>query len=150
MHRHLATITAMTGMPDSSPAPEWHVMPKLDLTRRRLSLALALTAGAATGRGVCSGSGVEIWVELSERPPAPETAASDAVRQRDRVALQQAQVGQALSRLGAVELARTRTHQNAIAVRIDRSRLDEVRAIDGVKGVRPARSLHPPQTGGAP
>lgn len=121
-------------------------MSTIDLTRRWLSLALA--AGAATGSRASGGSTVDVWIELTERPPSAATPASAAARQRDRLGSQQDRVAAALSRLGALELGRIRVNGNAIAVRIDRSRLDEVRAIDGVKRVRPARSLHPPQTGG--
>lgn len=122
-------------------------MPKPDLTRRWL--AFALSTGSALDSSASGGDTIDVWVELTETPPDAAAAASQSRRQRDMVALQQDRVGQALSRLGAIELARVRTSGNAIAVRIDRSRLDAVRAIDGVKHVRPARGLHPPQTGGA-
>jgi hypothetical protein len=123
-------------------------MPNPDLTRRWL--ALALSTGAAFDSRASGGDTVDVWVELTEPPPDSAAAASQARRQRDLVTLQQDRVGRALSRLGAIELARIRSSRNAIAVRIEQARLDEVRAIDGVKRVRPARSLHPPQTGGAP
>lgn len=122
-------------------------MPKPDLTRRWL--ALALSTGAVLDGRASGGDKVDVWVELTELPPDTAETASQSRRQRDLVALQQDRVGRALSRLGATELARVRTSGNAIAVRIDRSHLDAVRAIDGVKRVRPARGLHPPQTGGA-
>ena len=122
-------------------------MTMIDLTRRWLTLTLA--AGAAPGSGASGGHTVDIWIELTEEPPAAGMAASAAARQRDRVDSQQERVGEALSGLGGIELARIRANGNAIAVRIDRTRLDAVRAIEGVKSVRPARSLHPPQTGGS-
>lgn len=109
--------------------------------------ALLLT-GALRGSLASGTPTIEVWVELSESPPAPAAAASTAARQRERVARQQERVAEALARLGAVELARVSKTGNAIAVRIDRARLDEVRAVPGVKRVRPARQLHPPRTGG--
>ena len=121
-------------------------MPMLDLTRRWFTLSVA--TGAATGSLASGGRTVEVWVELTEEPPAAAVSASAAARQRERVASQQDRVGETLARLGGIELARIRANGNAIAVRIDSTRLDAVRAIDGVKSVRPARSLHPPQTGG--
>lgn len=121
-------------------------MSTIDLTRRWLSLALA--AAATTVSRASGGDAVEVWIELSERPPSAAMPASAAARQRDRLSSQQDRVADALARLGAVELGRIRVNGNAIAVRIDRTRLDAVRGIDGVKRVRPARSLHPPQTGG--
>lgn len=123
-------------------------MPKPDPTRRWFALALATCASFDSNAS--GGSSVDVWVELTERPPAPADAASAIQRQRDRVAMQQDRVGTALSRLGAIELARIHANGNAIAVRIDRARLDEVRALPDVKRVRPARSLHPPRTGGPP
>jgi hypothetical protein len=121
-------------------------MRKIELNRRWL--AALFLAGVATSAFASGANAVDVWVDLTERSPSPAAGASAAARQRDRVATQQQDVGQALSRLGAVELARVRVNGNAIAVRIDRARLDEVRAIAGVKRVRPARQLHPPQTGG--
>ncbi len=123
-------------------------MSTIDLTRRWLSFALA--AGAATVSRASGSDTVDVWIELTEAPPSAAMPASAARRQRDRLNSQQQRVADALSRLGAVELGRIRVNGNAIAVRIDRMRLDAVRAIDGVKRVRPARSLHPPQTGGRP
>ena len=118
--------------------------------RARRCLSGALFAGMAAAVIAAKGASIDVWVELSERPPAPTGTASAAARQRERIEEQQERVSEALSRLGAIELARIRSSRNAIAVRIEQARLDEVRAIDGVKRVRPARSLHPPQTGGAP
>jgi hypothetical protein len=63
------------------------------------------------------------------------------VRQQEAVAAQ-------LQRLRATELARVRHTGNAIAVRIDATALDDVRALPGVRRVRPAVKLHPPETGG--
>jgi hypothetical protein len=125
---------------------EWQAMSKIDLNRRWL--ATALLAGAATGSIASGANTVDVWVDLTERSPGPDAATSAAARQRDRVASQQQRVGEALSRMGGIELARIHATGNSIAVRIDRSRLDEVRAIPGVKRVRPARRLHPPRTGG--
>lgn len=89
---------------------------------------------------------IDVWVDLSEPPPRPGSSASAAQARRARVAAQQEAVADALRGLGAVELARVRSTQSSIAVRIDAARLDEVKAIPGVKRVRPARTLHPPET----
>lgn len=140
-------LTPATTMTDSSTPFEWRVMPKLDLNRRWLTFALA--TGLAFDSRASGGDSVEVWVDLTEQAPTPGAAGSEAQRQRDRVAAQQDRVGEALFRLGAIELARLRANGNAIAVRIDRSRLDQVRAIAGVRRVRPARGLHPPRMGGA-
>ncbi len=121
-------------------------MRKLDLTRRWL--ALACIAGATAHSRAADSDSIDVWVELTERPPAPDAAASASRRQSERVAMQQERVAAALSRLGGVELARTHASANAIAVRIDRVHLDAVRALPDVKRVRPARKLHPPRTGG--
>lgn len=121
-------------------------MSTIDLTRRWLSVALA--AGAATVSRASGSDTVDVWIELTEAPPSAAMPASAATRQRDRLNSQQQRVADALSRLGAVELGRIRVNGNAIAVRIDRTRLDEVRTIKGVVRVRPAHSMHPPQTGG--
>jgi len=118
-------------------------MPKPDLTRRWL--AFALSTGAAFDSIASGGDTVDVWVELTELPPDPAAGTAEMARQRDRVAAQQAAVGRALARIGAVELARVRNSGNAIAVRIDKSRVDQLRLVDGVKRVRPARTLHPPK-----
>ena len=91
------------------------------------------------------GSTIDVWVELTELPPDPAAGPTEMARQRQRVAAQQAAVGRALAHLGAVELARVRNSGNAIAVRVDKARVDELRMVDGVKRVRPARTLHPPK-----
>lgn len=135
-------------MPDCPGTLPDHRTPMTDRARR--CLAVALIASVARRAMASDGDRIDIWVELSERPPTAAVAASAAARQRERIARQQDRAGEALSRLGAIELARVRSSGNAIAVRIERARLDEVRAIEGVTRVRPARSLHPPQTGGAP
>jgi hypothetical protein len=120
-------------------------MTNIDMRRRRV--AAALMGGAAMGSFASGLSTVEVWIDLSEGPPTPAATASSAARQHERVANQQDRVGEALLRLGAVELARVRNTGNAIAVRIEKSRLDEARSIPGVKRIRPARSLHPPKQG---
>ncbi len=88
---------------------------------------------------------VEVWVDLSEPPPQPGMSASAARARRERVAAQQDAVADALRDLGAVELARVRVTRSSVAVRIDAARIDELRAIPGVKRVRPARTRHPPK-----
>ena len=118
-------------------------MTTTDGFRRRLAASLIMCSASAA---FASGAGtIDVWVDLSAKVPDPADGASAAERQRDLVAAQQEAVADALKRMGAIELARVRHSGNAIAVRIDPSRLDEVRSIAGVKSVRPARTLHPPE-----
>lgn len=113
-------------------------------SRRRwagLAASLLFAAGAAAASAAPT---VDVWVDLSEPVAAARDAAS-APGQAARVAAQQQQVARALQALGAVELARVRHGRNAIAVRIERARLAEVRALDGVVRTRPVVTLHPPK-----
>jgi hypothetical protein len=105
---------------------------------------MLLTAAVSGVRG-SGGETVDLWLELTEPTPQPQWEPAAKARQHERVAAQQAAVSQALGRLGAVELARIHGTGNAIAVRIDASRVDELRLLPGVKRVRPARTLHPPK-----
>lgn len=118
---------------------------RIDLRRRQI--AFVLLVGAAAMTQPRAAPQVEVWVELGEPPPAAQVRASASAQRRAKVAAQQDAVAASLRGLGAVELARQRHTGNAIAVRIDADRLDAVRAIPGVKRVRPARQLHPPKPG---
>jgi hypothetical protein len=115
-----------------------------DASRRRWWLWAAMSAGAAAAaRAGAAGSDtdtVQVWVDLTE-----PVAGGDR-QQAARVAAQQQQVSEALRALGAVELARVRQGRNAIAVRIERSKLADAAALPGVRRVRPAVTLHPPKT----
>jgi hypothetical protein len=115
-----------------------------DASRRVLCLLAAVPACASTAaRADAAGSGidaVQVWVDLSE------PVASGDRQQAARVAAQQQQVSDALRALGAVELARVRHGRNAIAVRIERSKLADAAALPGVRRVRPTVTLHPPKT----
>lgn len=91
-------------------------------------------AGSVMGSGPATM--VEVWVDLGD-PGA--TDAQQARRAQDRI-------GAELHRLGAIELARLRHAGNAIAVRIRADRLDAVRALPGVRHVRPTQGLHPHET----
>lgn len=114
--------------------------------RRRL-FAFALLCGTASMTQGSAAPQVEVWVELSEPPPAAQDRGSASADRRAKIAAQQDAVADSLRGLGAVELARVRHTGNAIAVRIDADRLEDVRSIPGVKRVRPARQLHPPKPG---
>jgi hypothetical protein len=109
-------------------------------SRRRWCLATAVACVVVPARAEGGGDMVQVWVDLTE----PATGGDR--EQAARIAAQQQQVGEALRALGAVELARVRHGRNAIAVRIDRSRLAEVARLPGVRRVRPAVTLHPPKT----
>lgn len=105
-----------------------------------------LLLGAPLSAPASGGQTVDVWVELDDEPmPAPGAAVSAAAARRDRVQAQQDAIAARLASLGAVELARVQHVGNAIAVRVDVDRLAELRALPGVKRVRPARTLHPPK-----
>ena len=108
-----------------------------------MGLLLAAPASAAWS---CGPSTIEVWVELSEPVPRPGMSASAAQARAARVTAQQEAVAEALRVIGATELARVHATRNAIAIRVDGARLDDVKSIPGVKRVRPARTLHPPKS----
>lgn len=113
--------------------------------RRRWLAALLLATTGAVAVADQQPRTVEVWLDLSEQVPATAADESEARRRADRVARQQRAVAAELQRLGATELARVRHARNAIAVRVDADRLDALRAIPGVRRVRPVRTLHPPK-----
>jgi hypothetical protein len=105
----------------------------------------------ASALGACGthaqGTTVDVWIDLTEPVPRAGSDREQARLQRERVLRQQEAVATQLQRLHATELARVRHTGNAIAVRIDPAALDDVRALPGVRRVRPAVKLHPPRTG---
>lgn len=119
--------------------------------RRRAWLAVVLApllgAAAAAAADVPSPA-VDVWLDLSEPVPAGARDEAQARRRAERVARQQQAVAAELQRLGAIELARVRHARNSIAVRVDPAQLGALRAIPGVRRVRPVDTLHPPKPGG--
>ena len=79
---------------------------------------------------------VEVWVVLTEAPVAvaPKGQLDVVKRQQDTVMAQ-------LKALGATELARVTTSNNALAVAIDPARLSDVRRIAGVRSVSPIQHI---------
>src|SRR5262245_10007680 len=108
----------------------------------RRAWLIAMLAGSPALAEVTAPT-VDVWVDLSE--PVPADGIGDDTAQRQRVDRQQREVAAQLQQLGGQELARIRHTRNAIAVRIDPGRLDAVRAIPGVRRVRPTAELHPPE-----
>ena len=89
---------------------------------------------------------LEVWVDLSVAPLSTARHASAAEREalRTRIGAQQDEVALALAALGATETGRVQLLRNSIAVRIPRGRIDEVRRISGVSGVRVVRHVMRP------
>ncbi|HKX93209.1 MAG TPA: S8 family serine peptidase, partial [Methylibium sp.] len=119
--------------------------------------ALAVPAGAAAGAridrrlGAARGE-VEVWVQLAEPSVAAkrrELAPGRALKHSDaglraalsshRQALRERQAGMAsaLAGLGARELGRVQVAHNAIAVKVDATRIADIAAMSGVVKVRP-------------
>ncbi len=121
------------GSPQLWRCPRSVPLSRVNAQRRRLAAALFAACAALDARS--AGAPVQVWVDLTEPP-----------RRTERVARQQQAVAAELQRLGATELARVRHTGNAIAVQIDPALLDQVRALHGVRGVRPAVKLRPPRT----
>lgn len=125
------------------PRPRCTTPPPPQPARRRWLAGLLLAATAAVADQL-PGT-VEVWLDLSEPVPATAGNEAEARRRAERVDRQQRAVVAELQRLGATELARVRHARNAIAVRVGADRLDALRAIPGVRRVRPVRTLHPPK-----
>ena len=102
-----------------------------------LACALAGPAGAAPA------ATVRVWVELDE-PALAASAPADTRQRAQAIERQQIDTARALQDLGGTDIARTRHLGSAIAVRIAPDKLDAVRALPGVRRVRPADTLHPP------
>lgn len=77
---------------------------------------------------------VQVWVDLVAAPLAAGPSASA----KALTDLQDALMAR-MRRLGAVELGRVRVLRNAIAVEVDASQLDAIRALEGVRAVTPVR-----------
>ncbi|MFT3955359.1 MAG: hypothetical protein QM722_13505 [Piscinibacter sp.] len=108
-------------------------------------IAAAALLGGLLAVGAQAGQTIDVWLDLD--PPATVRQAS-APASAARIALVRAQqdgIAARLPALGAVELARVQQVGNAMAVRIDADRIDELKALPGVKRVRPVRTLHPPR-----
>lgn len=78
---------------------------------------------------------VEVWVEL-DGPAGPDRAAA--------IATEQDALMTRLAALGAVELARVRLAMNAVAVRVQASKLDALERLPGVRAVRLVRTIERP------
>lgn len=111
---------------------------------RRLIAAAALV-GALNATGVRAGQTIDVWLELDERAAGPQASTPETGTRIALVRAQQAGIAARLPALGAVELARVEQVGNAMAVRVDAERIAELKALPGVKRVRPVRTLHPPR-----
>ena len=89
---------------------------------------------------------VSVWVDLDlpALAEAPRARGAERAALRARIAAQQTAVMRQLRALGAQEQARIQQVRNALAVRIERSRLDAARAIPGVRAVRAVRNVDRP------
>ena len=123
--------------------------PKALHRRRALVVGLATMVGQTMVPVAAGDRWVERWVDLTEPLPADADTAAEASRRRARVEQQQRKIGKTLAALGAVELARIRHARNAIAVRLPASALDAVRALPGVRRLRPLQNLYPPEQAGS-
>jgi hypothetical protein len=114
-------------------------LPRRRRDRWLAGAALALAASACAA-APASDPWLEAWVDLAE--PAVDRVPGST--RQERVAIQQDRVAAQVRALGGVEIARVRHARNALAVRIDRDALPELKRIPGVLRVRPTRTLHPP------
>jgi hypothetical protein len=114
-------------------------LPRRRRDRWLAGAALALAASAC-GAAPTSEPWLEAWVDLAE--PAVDRVQGST--RQERVGVQQDRVAAQVRALGGVEIARVRHARNALAVRIDRDRLPELKRIPGVLRVRPTETLHPP------
>ncbi len=116
-------------------------------TRRRCIMAGALASLAVASDAAAQRDAVasEVWIELSEPVPAGAPDAAQAKQRRLRVSAQQDRVAQRLRELGIAELGRIVHSRNAILARVTPQQADSVRAIPGVRRMRPAQTLHPPK-----
>ena len=91
---------------------------------------------------------VSVWVDL-DLPALANVPRAEREALRSRILAQQDQVMGRLRQLGAQEQARIQQVRNALAVRLDGTRLDAARAIPGVRSVRIVRDIQriPPVSG---
>ncbi len=123
-----------------------------DRTRHR-ARRRCIMAGALASLGVAidaaadhdTTAGDEVWLDLSEPVPAGAQDAAQAQRRKLRVAAQQDRVAQRLRELGVAELGRVAHSRNAILARVTPQQAEFVRAIPGVRRLRPVQTLHPPK-----
>lgn len=154
-----AALTACGG--GSGPSQDAEVayaMPEPSGVQAREPAPAGASAARLDGRLRDASGTVEVWVSLEQASLADaqatlaEAAGLASARraalavgeirqalatQRRSILSQQAGVSSELTRLGATELGRVNVAHNAIAVRIDASRLASVAAIGGVLRVRP-------------
>ena len=91
-----------------------------------------------------SGLMVQVWVELN----LPVLGASGAGSGIDAAAKSaQADLVRRMRALGAIELGRVRVLRQAIAVEVPANRIDDLRALEGVRRITPVRDVdRPPPT----
>ena len=111
----------------------------------RLNVPATVLLGALLHGNAVAGPTVDVWLDLGEPPPGLQTGTPVSADRIARLRAQQDGVAAQLPALGAIELARVQRVGNAIAVRVDAGRIPDLRALPGVKRVRPARTLHAPK-----
>lgn len=111
------------------------------------AVAPRAAASGRAGRGpVDPAAWVTVWVDLDLPALAahPRTRGAERDALRARIVAQQDAVMRQLRALGAQEQARIQQVRNALAVRIERSRLDAARAVPGVRALRAVRDVDRP------
>ncbi|HSV68471.1 MAG TPA: S8 family serine peptidase [Methylibium sp.] len=149
----LAACGGSDGGSSSTERSQSLAAPAADAAIAALAVPAGATSAARVDRRLQAARGeIEVWVQLAEPSVAAkrrELAPAAALRSRDaalRSALaahrqlvreQQGRVVAALASLGARELARVQVAHNAIAVKVDARRIQEIAALPGVVKVRP-------------
>lgn len=110
-------------------------------TARLIAAALSAVMLAAAAR---AGQTIDVWLDLDEPATGLQASSPQTHARAALVRAQQDGIAARLPALGAVELARVQQVANTMAVRIEVDRLPELKALPGVKRVRPVRTLHPP------
>jgi minor extracellular serine protease Vpr len=136
-----ALLAAVVGW---QPTPVAAQLPRQDVSHLLIPPGGAIAPPALTGE-------TEVWVTLVE-PSLAEASGRNAKRagallsrsqQRDYSRQLESRQDALMAQVGALggrEIARVRKAHNAVAVRIDASRLKEVAALPGVRAVRPVRN----------
>jgi subtilisin family serine protease len=121
-------------------------------TAKPISQTPGRTASAFVDPSLLRARGeVEVWVKLADRPLAEAHGANartrggvlslqqrrDYLRELDR---KQADLSSTAGRMGARELGRVARAHNAVALRIDASRIADLASLPGVVAVRPVRN----------
>lgn len=117
-----------------------------------LSLTPGRTASARVDPSLLGARGsVEVWVKLADRPLA-EARGQNAKTRGGALSLEQrraylrsldlkhGELSLAAGRMGAAELGRVSRAHNAVALRIDASRIADLASLPGVVAVRPVRN----------